>query len=72
MEISTRENVVAEDVLRRTIRSALLLAAVGITAGLTASLGLTHFMQSMLYGVKPLDAAAITGAVAVPSRVRAC
>jgi putative ABC transport system permease protein len=54
-----------EDVLRRTIRSALLLAAAGIAAGLAASIGLTHLMESMLYGVKPLDGVAITGAVAI-------
>ena len=54
-----------EDVLRRTIGSALLLAAGGIAAGLAASIGLTHLMESMLYGVKPLDGVAITGAVAI-------
>jgi predicted permease len=54
-----------EDVLRRTIGSALLLAAAGIAAGLAASIGLTHLMESMLYGVKPLDGVAITGAVVI-------
>ena len=54
-----------EDVMRRTIRSALLLAGIGIASGLAASIGLTHFLESMLYGVKPLDTAAIAGAVAV-------
>jgi predicted permease len=54
-----------EDVLRRTIGSALLLAAGGIAAGLAASIGLTHLMESMLYGVKPLDGVAITGAAVI-------
>jgi predicted permease len=54
-----------EDVLRRTLRSALLLAGAGMAIGLAASLGLTHFLESMLYGVQPLDASAITGAAAV-------
>jgi predicted permease len=54
-----------EDVLRRTIRSALLLTGAGTAAGLAVSIGLTHFLESMLYGVKPLDAAAIAGAMAV-------
>jgi putative ABC transport system permease protein len=54
-----------EDVLGRTIRSALLLAGAGMVAGLIASVGLTRFLESMLYGVKPLDATAIAGAVAV-------
>jgi putative ABC transport system permease protein len=54
-----------EDVMRRTIRSALLMAGIGIASGLAASIGLTHFLESMLFGVKPLDTAANAGAVAV-------
>ncbi|HEX3471605.1 MAG TPA: ABC transporter permease [Silvibacterium sp.] len=54
-----------EDVLRRTIRSALLLAGVGVAVGLVASVGLTHLLESLLYGVKPLDGPAIAGAVVV-------
>ena len=54
-----------EDVVRRTIRSALALGAAGIAGGLVAAIGLTHFLKSLLYGVQPLDAAAIAGATAV-------
>ncbi len=54
-----------QDVLQRTIRSALTLAGVGVACGLVASAGLTHLLKSLLYGVKPLDASAIAGAVAV-------
>jgi predicted permease len=54
-----------ESVLGRVLRSALMLAGIGIVAGLTASLWLTRFLESLLYGVKPLDAAAFTGAVVV-------
>lgn len=53
------------DVLQRTLRSALLLAGSGIAAGLIASFGLTRFLESMLYGVKPLDTAVIIGAVTI-------
>ena len=49
-------------VLLQTLRFAILLAAVGLTAGLIASIGLTHFLGSLLYGVKPLDGAVIAGA----------
>ena len=42
-------------VLRKTLGSALLLAGVGIAVGLIASLGLTRFLGSLLYGVRPLD-----------------
>jgi putative ABC transport system permease protein len=54
-----------EDVVRRTMRSALALGAAGIAGGLVAAAGLTHFLKSLLYGVQPLDAAAIVGATAV-------
>ena len=54
-----------EDVVRRTIRSAIALGSAGIAAGLVAAAGLTHFLKSLLYGVQPLDAAAIAGATAV-------
>ncbi|HZD48665.1 MAG TPA: FtsX-like permease family protein, partial [Silvibacterium sp.] len=54
-----------EDVLKRTIRSALVLGASGIAGGLVASGGLTRFLKSLLYGVQPLDAPAIAGATMV-------
>jgi putative ABC transport system permease protein len=53
------------DVLWRTLRNALTLAGVGISVGLIASAGLTRFLSSLLYGVRPLDAGAILGAVMV-------
>jgi predicted permease len=52
-------------VLLRVLRYALSLAATGVTAGLIASLGLTHFLKSLLFGVKPLDNLTIAGAIAV-------
>jgi predicted permease len=54
-----------EDVLRRILRSALILAGFGIALGLAASLWLTRFLESLLYGVKPLDLASFLGAVFV-------
>jgi putative ABC transport system permease protein len=52
-----------EHVLRRTIRSGLTLAAMGIAGGLIASAGLMHLLKSLLYGVEPLDSPAIAGAI---------
>jgi predicted permease len=52
-------------VLLRILRFAMTLAIAGVTAGLAASLGLTHFLKSLLYGVRPLDYATIAGAVVV-------
>jgi predicted permease len=52
-------------VLAHTMRNALALAGVGVVLGLAASAGLTRFLSSLLYGVKPLDAGAVLGAVLV-------
>lgn len=54
-----------ESVLGRILRSSLVLAGVGIMIGLIASFWLTRFLQSLLYGVKPLDAVTFGGAVLV-------
>ena len=54
-----------EDVLRRILRTAFALAGAGIALGLAASLWLTRFLESLLYGVKPLDLPAFLGAVFV-------
>jgi putative ABC transport system permease protein len=43
-------------VLLRTLRYALLLTTIGVVMGITASLGLTRLLSSLLYDVKPLDA----------------
>ena len=42
-------------VLRRTLRYALMVATAGVAGGLIVSIGLTRFLSSLLYGVKPLD-----------------
>jgi putative ABC transport system permease protein len=45
----------APAVLRLVVRQGLSLALIGIVIGLAASLGLTRFLQSLLFGVKPMD-----------------
>ena len=52
-------------VLLRTLRYALMLTAIGVAAGLLASIGLTRFLYGLLYGVKLLDGVAIMGTVFV-------
>jgi putative ABC transport system permease protein len=48
----------ARDVVRMVMRRSLILAAAGIAVGVAASLYLTRFLQSLLFGVKPTDAVA--------------
>jgi putative ABC transport system permease protein len=57
---ATRQNV-----LLRTLHSALTLAGIGIVVGLVLSLGLTRLLSSLLFDVNPLDGMAIGGAVTV-------
>ncbi len=52
-------------VLLRTLRYALTLVAIGVMGGLVASVALTRFLKSLLYGVHPLDSASIAAAVLV-------
>ena len=52
-------------VLLSTLRYALTLATAGVAAGAVASLGLTRFLVTLLYGVRPLDGTTIAAAVIV-------
>lgn len=47
------------DVLRLVVGRGMLLAAGGLAAGLVAALGLTRFLSSLLYGVRPADPATL-------------
>ena len=47
----------------RTLRHAFSLTAIGAAIGLTASLGSTRLLTGLLYGVKPLDAPVMVGAI---------
>jgi predicted permease len=55
----------AADVVRMVMRRSLALAVAGIAIGLAASLYLTRFIQSLLFGVKATDAVAFAGAAVV-------
>lgn len=62
-EIGVRMALGAErrDVLRQVITRGLLLAVVGVVLGIAASLGLTRFISSQLYGVSATDPVTFTG-----------
>jgi putative ABC transport system permease protein len=55
----------AKDVVRMVMGRSLTLAMAGIAVGLAASLYLTRFLQSLLFGIKTTDALAFAGAAAV-------
>jgi predicted permease len=52
-------------VLRMILREASWLAAIGIVVGVGAALGLTRFLASLLYGLKPGDPATLAAAAVV-------
>jgi putative ABC transport system permease protein len=58
------------DVLKLVVRRGMLLAMIGVAVGLAGALGLTRFLSSLLYDIKPADpltflgVALILGAVA--------
>jgi putative ABC transport system permease protein len=52
------------DVRWMVIRQALVLGAIGTVTGVAAAAGLTQFIQGLLHGVTPLDAATFTTAAA--------
>ena len=50
-----------EDVLKMVVWHGMTLALVGVTIGVTGALGLSRFLSSLLYGVKPTDLATFAG-----------
>jgi predicted permease len=66
-EIGIRLALGAEsnDVLRLVLGKGVLLAIAGIAVGLAASLGLTRFLEGMLFGVTPTDPLALASVMAV-------
>jgi putative ABC transport system permease protein len=47
------------EILRLVVWEGIVLAAIGAAVGLTAALGLTRLMASLLYGVRPADPATL-------------
>jgi putative ABC transport system permease protein len=53
------------DIRRMVVSESSRLIGVGIAIGLAGSIGLTRFLGSLLYGVRPADPAVLTAVVAV-------
>ena len=67
MEIGVRVALGARstDVLRMVLGRGLVLAGAGLAIGVAASIGLTRFLQDMLYRTGPLDAVTFAAVAAV-------
>lgn len=55
----------AADVMRLVLRLGLRIVTTGVAAGLIGAMFLTRSLESLLYGVKPLDPLAFAGATAM-------
>jgi putative ABC transport system permease protein len=69
-EIGIRMALGAErgSVLGQVLKQGLLLAGIGVTAGLIGAFGLTRLVASLLFGVRPTDPltiAAVVGTITV-------
>lgn len=53
------------EILRLVVREGMGLAAAGTAVGLVTALGLTRFMASLLYGVRPADPATLVAVLLV-------
>jgi predicted permease len=54
-----------EDILRLILRQGAMLALIGVAIGIAAALGLSRFLSSLLYGVKPTDPLTFLGVTIV-------
>jgi predicted permease len=59
--IRTAMGAQQRDVLRLVVGQGIALAAVGAVAGIAGALGLTRYLQSLLYGVRATDPATFVG-----------
>jgi len=66
-EIGVRVALGAErrDVMRLVLHRSLRLTAAGIAFGVAGAAGLTRYLESMLFGLRPLDPATFAGVAAI-------
>ena len=64
----------ARELLALIVREGARLTAVGLAIGIIAALGLTRFISSLLYGIRPVDVVSFAGAALIltASAVLAC
>jgi len=54
-----------QEVIWMVVRDTVVLVSIGLVAGIPAALGLSRYLQSLLYGLKPMDALSLAGVVMV-------
>jgi len=54
-----------EDIITLTVRHTLIMAMCGVAAGLLAAAALTRYLQTLLFGIEPLDPVTFVVAPAV-------
>jgi putative ABC transport system permease protein len=59
----------AGNLITMTMRSAVLLIAIGVALGIVAAVYLAQFVETQLYGIEPLDVPTFVGAVGVMAAV---
>ena len=57
------------DVLKLVLRRAMLLAAVGIGIGVAGAIAVTRYMETLLFGVKPIDTVTFIGVALILAAV---
>jgi predicted permease len=62
----------AADVQRLVVGEALRMVGVGVVVGLAGAVGAARVVRSMLYGITPMDPAALAGAVLMLTVVSLC
>ena len=55
----------SQSVIGMVVRDAMILVAVGLLVGLPLALGLSRYMQSLLFGLKPMDPLSLAGVVLI-------
>jgi len=50
-----------QEILKLVVREGMTMAAAGTVVGLAAALGLTRFLASLLYGIRPTDPGTLAG-----------
>lgn len=57
----------SQAVIWMVVRDALMLVVLGLAAGIPLALGLSHYVQSLLFGLKPMDPLSLVSVIVIMS-----